>query len=218
MQNFDNKFLVITGGCVDYDWAREWLSHRNYEYVIAADSGLEHADKLGIKVNFILGDYDSVSSAILDKYKNDTQVETYPCEKDFTDTHLAIITAIKQGAESIDVIGATGSRMDHAMTNIYVMKTALDTQTECAIYDRHNKIYLLDGRCLIKKSEQYGSYVSFVPMTENVVMTLNGFKYPLESYELKQGLSICQSNEIVQEHAEIIVENGIVVVFESRDK
>ena len=42
-------------------------------------------------------------------------------------------------------------------------------------------------------------------------------KYPLNEYELKQGLSICQSNEIVDEKASIIIKDGILIVFEARD-
>ena len=56
-----------------------------------------------------------------------------------------------------------------------------------------------------------------MPMTEEVVLTLKGLKYPLNGYILRQGLSICQSNEIKEETAEILIEKGIVAAIESRD-
>lgn len=211
------RVLIITGGNVDYDWAGDWLKNREYEYCIAADSGLCHADRLGIKVDYILGDYDSVNEELLDNYKKDIKTVTYPPEKDYTDTHLAVLTALEQQPDKIDIIGATGSRYDHALTNIYIMKQALERNVECCIYDKHNKIYLLDGNKHIGSQEQYGKYLSFVPMTEKVIITLKGVKYPLEHYELVQGLSICQSNEISGDSAEIIIEQGIVVAVESRD-
>ena len=213
---FYQKILIVTGGSVDYEWAKEWLKDREYDYVIAADSGLLHAYRLGLKVDYILGDYDSLEDGIIEKYEN-TETVTYPAEKDYTDTHLAIITAIKQGADLIDIIGATGRRYDHAMTNIYNMKAALDVDIPCRIYDRHNCIYLKDCNFTIKKDEQYGDYLSFVPMTENVVLGLEGVKYPLSEYNLKQGLSICQSNEITETEAKIYIKNGILVVFETLD-
>lgn len=211
------KVLIITGGTLDYKWAAQWLADRHYDYCIAADSGLVHADRLQIKVDYILGDYDSVNGKVLERYQKNTETVTYPAEKDYTDTHLAVLTALRQSPGYIDILGATGSRYDHALTNIYIMKSALEQNTECYIYDSHNKIYLLQGERTIKKEEQYGTYLSFVPMTEEVVITLKGVKYPLEKYQFLQGLSICQSNEISDEQAEIFIEKGIVVVVESKD-
>ena len=66
MKIMAEKILIITGGTVDYEWAKDWLSAKTYDYCIAADSGLVHADKLGIRVDYILGDYDSVNERLLD--------------------------------------------------------------------------------------------------------------------------------------------------------
>lgn len=217
MMNRKINCLIITGGSIDYSWGKEWLKDRKYDYVIAADSGLEHAERLGIRVDYILGDYDSVKPEVLEMYAGNTETVTYPSEKDFTDTHLALLRAINNGAEVIDLIGATGSRLDHTMTNIFVMKAALDAETECAIYDAHNKIYLTDGNVSVKKCEQYGKYISFAPMTEQAVLSISGVKYPLENYVLKQGLSLCQSNEIIDETANINVKEGVLIVYETRD-
>lgn len=213
---FYQKTLIVTGGSLNYAWAKSWLANRHYDYIIAADSGLKYVDELKLPVDCILGDYDSLEAGIIEKYKG-TQTITFPPEKNYTDTHLAIITALKNGADGIDLIGATGSRYDHALTNIFNMKAALDVDVPCWIYDVHNKIYLKDYDFLIAKEEQYGKYLSFAPMTESVELTLEGVKYPLNGYLLKQGLSICQSNEITSEQAKIYIKNGILVVFETMD-
>ena len=76
MKIMAEKILIITGGTVDYEWAKDWLSAKTYDYCIAADSGLVHADKLGIRVDYILGDYDSVNERLLGTYKKDTQTVT----------------------------------------------------------------------------------------------------------------------------------------------
>ena len=64
---------------------------------------------------------------------------------------MALIAAIKNGADSIDIIGATGSRYDHTMTNIYNMKAALDVDISCRIYDAFNCIYLKDSEEEVRK-------------------------------------------------------------------
>lgn len=217
MENEKKRVLIISGGKLDIQWAAKWLSTQHFDYIIAADSGLEYADALHAEVDFLLGDYDSVDASLLEKYRMHTSMVTYPSEKDYTDTHLALIRAVEFGAGEIAVIGATGSRYDHAMTNIYNMLLALEHHVDCAIYDPNNKIYLADRSFTVEREKQYGKYVSFIPVTDTAVVTLSGVKYPLDKYALRQGLSICQSNEIIAEQAKIQIESGILVVFETRD-
>ena len=61
------------------------------------------------------GDFDSVSAdgkAYLDSLTKTSIVQLQP-EKDDTDTQSALNLAIKQGARSILILGATGGRLDH---------------------------------------------------------------------------------------------------------
>lgn len=213
------KTLIVTGGSLDTGWAKEFIKTVNIEYIIAADSGLKYINELGLVPDMILGDYDSVEAGLLDKYK-DTDIKTYPREKDYTDTHIAIINALKAGASAIYILGATGTRMDHTFTNICNMKAALDCDVPCFIYDEHNKIYIVNdqmGEMKLSKEGQYGDYVSIVPLSEEAVISLTGFKYGLEDYVLHQGLSICQSNEIKEKEAIIKIKKGILIVFETMD-
>lgn len=213
------KTLIVTGGSLDICWVKEFIKTINAEYIIAADSGLKYIDELGLVPDMILGDYDSVEDGLLDKYKS-TDIKTYPREKDYTDTHIAIINALKAGASDIYILGATGTRMDHTFTNICNMKAALDCDVPCFIYDKHNKVYLVNdnmGEVKLAKYGQYGEYVSIVPLSEEAVISLSGFKYTLDNYVLHQGLSICQSNEIKENEAVINIKKGLVIVFETKD-
>ena len=69
-----------------------------------------------------------------------------------------------------------------------------------------------------EKGVQFGKFVSLIPYT-NVVkgLTLTGFKYPLDRYDLKGFCSLGVSNEIIEDTAEIRVKSGIFVLIESRD-
>ena len=213
------KTLIVTGGSLDIGWAKAFIKTVNAEYIIAADSGLKYIDELGLVPDMILGDYDSVDDGLLDKYKS-TDIKTYPREKDYTDTHIAIINALKAGASEIYILGATGTRMDHTFTNICNMKAALDFDVPCFIYDRHNKVYIVNdqmGEVKLSKNGQYGDYVSIVPLSEEAEISLTGFKYELDDYVLHQGLSICQSNEIKEDEAIIKINKGLLIVFETKD-
>lgn len=222
------KILIISGGSIDEMWGRKWVADYEPDYCIAADSGLVMADKLGLTVDLLLGDYDSVDKKIFEKYNGNTKTITYPCEKDYTDTHLALKNAIekikklqdtsKDGTEDeIAIIGATGTRYDHAFTNIFVLDESLEAGIRCAIYDKNNKIYLADKSFEIRKDKQFGDYLSFAPMTPEAGLSLSGVKYPLDRYTLRQGESICQSNEITEMIAKVEIFTGKLVVFETRD-
>lgn len=222
------KILIISGGSIDEMWARKWVADYEPDYCIAADSGLVMADKLGLTVDLLLGDYDSVDKKIFEKYNGNTKTITYPCEKDYTDTHLALKKAIEKikklqdtskdsTEDEIAIIGATGTRYDHAFTNIFVLDESFEAGIRCAIYDKNNKIYLADKSFEIRKDKQFGDYLSFAPMTPEAGLSLSGVKYPLDRYTLRQGESICQSNEITEMIAKVEIFTGKLVVFETRD-
>lgn len=222
------KILIISGGSIDEMWGRKWVADYEPDYCIAADSGLVMADKLGLTVDLLLGDYDSVDKKIFEKYNGNTKTITYPCEKDYTDTHLALKKAIEKikklqdtskdsTEDEIAIIGATGTRYDHAFTNIFVLDESLEAGIRCAIYDKNNKIYLADKSFEIRKDKQFGDYLSFAPMTPEAGLSLSGVKYPLDRYTLRQGESICQSNEITEMIVKVEIFTGKLVVFETRD-
>ena len=222
------KILIISGGSIDEMWGRKWVADYEPDYCIAADSGLVMADKLGLTVDLLLGDYDSVDKKIFEKYNGNTKTITYPCEKDYTDTHLALKKAIEKikklqdtskdsTEDEIAIIGATGTRYDHAFTNIFVLDESLEAGIRCAIYDKNNKIYLADKSFEIRKDKQFGDYLSFAPMTPEAGLSLSGVKYTLDRYTLRQGESICQSNEITEMIAKVEIFTGKLVVFETRD-
>ena len=188
--------------------------------IIAGDRGLEALYQLKIVPNHIVGDFDSVSPKILEFYKNQSQIifHTYHPEKDNTDTDIALKLAISLKSSEITIMGALGRRMDHAIANIHILKDALETNIPCQILDEHNRIYLINKEITLEKNRVYGKYISLIPLTSEVKdLTLTGFKYPLNNYDLPIGTSLGVSNEIVENIAQIKMKKGILIVIESKD-
>ena len=188
--------------------------------IIAGDRGLEALYQLKILPNHIVGDFDSVSPKILEFYKNQSQIvfHTYHPEKDNTDTDIALKLAIGLKSSAITIMGALGRRMDHAIANIHILKDALETNIPCQILDEHNRIYLINKENTLEKNRVYGKYISLIPLTSEVKdLTLTGFKYPLDNYDLPIGTSLGVSNEIVENIAQIKMKKGILIVIESKD-
>ena len=214
-----SRILIITGGAVDIGFARELVTKESYSMVIAADKGLAVADCLGLSLDYIVGDFDSVSEELLDKYKQkSTPIQTFPTEKDKTDTQIALELALMHNPDEINIIGALGSRIDHVMANIHLLLLPLQLNIPACLLDPGNKIYLKNDCFQIEKRHQYGDYVSLLPFSERVSgLTLHGFKYPLNHITLNAGTSLGISNEIKEEVAGVDFV-GILLVMETKDE
>ena len=211
------KTLIVSGGNVEDNILTNFKNEFNY--VIASDRGLEELDKYNIVPNYIIGDFDSIDKEILNKYiKNkDIKIMELNPEKDYTDTHMALKLAIELKSTSIIIIGAIGTRLDHTIANIHILKEALDENIECRIIDSRNEIQLLNKRTILKLDDNY-KYISLIPLTTEVKgITLQGFKYSLEDDTLEIGHSIGVSNEQIEEKAEIDLKEGILILIRSKD-
>ena len=111
-----------------------------------------------------------------------------------------------------------GRRFDHTLANVHILTNALNAGISCEILDPNNRIYLKNKNFTLEKSNLYGKYISFIPLTSSVKhLSLTGFQYPLEDYELSIGKSLGVSNEVVEDMASVAFSDGILVVVESRD-
>ncbi len=214
-----NSVLVVTGGRIEEKFLKDLLEREHFSMIIAADHGLVVVDKLGISPDYIVGDFDSVPETLLKRYRESlTPIETFPREKDKTDTQIAIEAALFHKATNIVLVGATGSRLDHTMANIHLLLLPLQMDINACIMDEYNKIYLKRKSFRIVKQKQHGNYVSLLPFTEEVNgLTLSGFHYPLNQIRLTAGSSLGISNEIIEEVAEVEFINGTLLVIESMD-
>ncbi len=90
--------------------------------VIAADAGLHHAVALGVHVDVVVGDLDSVDPAALATAEAaGTLVERHPVDKDATDLELALGAAVARGATHVVVVGGHGGRLDHFLANVLLL-------------------------------------------------------------------------------------------------
>lgn len=118
------KVLIIAGGEKP---SSELLKSeiKECDLLIAADRGAEAYLENGFTPDYALGDFDSIGEEykdILDKIK----VEKFNPEKDNTDTEIAFFKAVELGATEIVFLGVTGTRLDHVMANLGLLREALE--------------------------------------------------------------------------------------------
>lgn len=217
------KTVIISGGRIERDFALSFLKNEIFDQIIAVDNGLKFLHENQIRPTWIVGDFDTAAPELVEYYQRQTDIpiRRFNPVKDSTDSQIAIELALELGSSEITILGGTGTRLDHVLGNIQSLMLARKKGVSCIILDAYNRIRLMDGVVHLKKSEQYGKYVSLLPLTTEVTgVELRGFKYELTNYTFTStgsaGLGV--SNEITAEVAEIRIKTGIFVLIESRDE
>lgn len=208
--------LIITGGSIDINAASDYLKTITYDYLIAADHGMDACKKLNLIPNLIMGDFDSASN--LDYFKKIKSIkwEQFPSHKNETDTQLALEKALTLQSKEITILGAFGTRMDHTLANIYLLDQAKDIK--CILVDGHNRVRMIQKEETFLKSEKFGKYISFLPFAGDVThLYLQGFAYELEDFYLEAGCIRGISNEYDKDIAKVWFSTGKLLCIESVD-
>lgn len=213
-----SNFLLVSGGRVHEELLKSTISSLNNPFIIGIDGGMNILDKLNIMPDIIIGDFDSATEMVREKYMSlDRAIVLNPI-KDYTDTHMAVLKAIELGAKSITMLGATGTRLDHVVGNFALLKLCLDEGIKAVILDENNRITMIDKHMSLKKTEQYGRYVSCIPFSDEVTgINLRGFVYELTDATMIKAETIGVSNEIREEEGHISINTGYLMVMETKD-
>lgn len=182
----------------------EIINIQEEDYVVAVDGGFDLLIKQKIKIDIVVGDMDSIKNKkMLHKYDQLTLKK----EKDETDTFVAIDYAYSLSSNVYLVGGIQGPRIEHFIANLMLF----DKFPNLMIIDDNSKIYLLEkGKHLIHRV----GYISLFNFSDAKI-TLEGFKYNLNNYQMKKYDPLCISNEVENLYGEITVLNGLVLVIET---
>jgi thiamine pyrophosphokinase len=184
------------------------------EMVIAADSGAATALKYGYTPEIVVGDFDSLDMALLEVLsEKGSQIRRVEVEKDETDTELAVQVALEQGATSITLLGAIGgARFDHTMANILLL--AGFEGVPIRIVDGPMTCWLVRGPGSSAVDGYVGDLVSLMPLTSDASgIHTKGLFYPLRGETLHFGKPRGVSNVLIEEHGEVFVEEGMMLVI-----
>lgn len=154
----ERTVLVFTGG-----GGAGPVPEVDYEFVIAADSGLTLASGLGWRVDLVVGDMDSVDPAALEEAAAaGAQVERHDRDKDRTDLELALAAARRHGADRVHVAGGAGGRLDHVLANALCL--AADDWSGLEISATYGAARVWVVRVAAEMEGGVGDLVSLVPV------------------------------------------------------
>lgn len=200
------RAVIICGGNVG-EYIKDYI--KAGDHIICADSGYDRAERFAITPDIVIGDMDSVESEIIRENKI-----VYPTRKDFTDSELAVLYALEHGYDDILLFGMTGTRMDHTLANISLLKRL--KSVKAVIIDGNNEIYYTDSH--IELACTVGDTISIIPFEGDASgITTEGLDYPLENGTVKSGTTLGVSNVAVKNRCGITIKSGSAFVIRSKD-
>lgn len=176
---------------------------REYDYVIAADGGVEHCERLEVMPSLVIGDGDSTTQERQRQY-------TMAINRDQNTTDLqkalASITALDPPDDyTLDFFCVTShERFDHALTALWLLFVDPHVHT---IYTPFQAIRLIRKECQL--NEPTGTPLSLVPVGEKAVVDIEGCEWNGVDIVFDQNRSGV-SNRTVAETARITVKAGVV--------
>ena len=116
------KCVIIANG--DLEYTNDIIGViKDAQLIISADGGARHLRILNILPHVMIGDFDSIHPEDKQFFK-EKQVKTltFPPRKDHTDSELCVSWALENNATQITLLGVTGTRLDHTLANIFLLK------------------------------------------------------------------------------------------------
>ncbi|MBE7054066.1 MAG: thiamine diphosphokinase [Ruminococcaceae bacterium] len=210
------RAVIITGGMIDdYNYYKNYFNED--DIVICADGGVKHLINLDLDASYFLGDFDSCNFEDVknDSHLKNAQIIKFNSEKDETDTEIALNLALEKGVSNIVILGAIGTRIDHTLANIMLMKKALKHNVELKIVNEKNEIRLVDKS--ISLNPVKNAFLSVIALKTTTNLTLKNVKYELNEFTLSTDTSLGISNEFTDKKAIISFDEGLLLVIISRD-
>ena len=180
------------------------------DFVLAADGGLSHVQKLQIQPNEILGDFDSLGYT-----PNDARV--FPVEKDDTDAMLAVRRGLSLGYKEFILYGALdGPRLDHTIANFQTLQFLCDNGAYGYLVGRDYMVTVLKNGAIRFPAGCTGTISVFCQGADAEGVTIDGLYYPLENGKLTSGFPLGVSNHFTGLDATIEVKNGSLLILWDR--
>lgn len=183
--------------------------------VIAADGGLDHARRVGLVPDVLVGDLDSVSAEGLAWATSTITVERHDVDKALTDTELAVAHAATLAPQRLVLVAGRGDRLDHAVAAIGVLGSAA-LAAILVVEGWWGDDHLLVGRAGrgVVLDDPPGTTFSVLALHGPCRgVTITGARWPLVAHDLAPLVGTGVSNEVATPPVHVDVTHGVVTVI-----
>ena len=183
-------------------------------FVVAADSGVDGAHAIGLRVGLAVGDFDSASPGAADRViAEGGRVERHPAAKDATDLELALDAALARSPQRIVVLGGAGGRFDHWLAVAFLLASPL--YAEVAIQARWAEATVTVVRSEETLTGTPGDILTLLPVHGAARgVRAEGVEWPLHDADLAPGTTRGVSNVLTGTTARVSTREGTLLAIQ----
>ncbi|NTJ43362.1 thiamine diphosphokinase [Agrobacterium larrymoorei] len=202
-------FTILLGGDITVtDRLRDAVAGTR---VIAADSGMRHAEVLGLTPELWVGDFDSSDADLVSRWPDVTR-QPFPAAKGETDGEIAVSEALARRASKLTLVGAlAGERSDHALFHLLYAVSLAERGIDVMLTSGTEEAYpLLSAERTLDLPA--GSLFSIAGFTALEGLDIENARYPLNDFALAFGSSRTISN-VAEGLLRLRLKNGKAIVL-----
>ena len=182
-------------------------SVRDGDFLMAADGGLVHLQRLGLSPDGILGDFDSLGYV-------PENAKVFPVEKDDTDAMLAVRQGLQLGYRRFVIYGGLdGPRLDHTVANFQTLQFLEDHGAQGYLAGNTYMATVIKNESVRFSETAQGIFSVFCMGADATGVTIRGAQYDLENGTLSAGFPLGVSNHFVGKSAQISVTDGSLLLL-----
>ncbi|MEI8133949.1 MAG: thiamine diphosphokinase [bacterium] len=182
-------------------------------HIIATDGAAEYALECGLQLNTVIGDMDSLNSEIRATIASKGINLITESDQNTTDFEKALEHLIKKEIREVTVLGLTGKRSDHVLSNLSVMLRYADQFDSIKAYDIFQVHHFLTAeRQWHSFNMPIGTHVSLTPLPQAQGVTTSGLYYPLRNSQMNFGEIEGIDNIIIEDTASVQLSRGSLLV------
>ena len=180
------------------------------DYLLAADGGLCHFEKLNLTPHGIIGDFDSLGYV-------PAGAQVFPVEKDDTDAMLAARKGLELGYREFIFYGALdGPRLDHTLANFQTLQFLADHGATAYLVGNDYIVTVIREETVEFPAEAAGVLSLFCLGPDAEGVTLKNLYYPLQDGRLTSGFPLGVSNHFTGKCARVTVQKGSLLALWDR--
>ena len=181
--------------------------------VVAADGGLQRAHELGLAVDVVVGDLDSVTpDALAAAEAAGVRVVRHPPAKDATDLELALDESVAVGARRVLLVASSVGRLDHLLGSLLLLGSARYAALELDALVGDALVHVVRRERTLSGAP--GELVSLLAVGSPALgVVTDGLEYPLRGETLEPGSSRGISNVFTGAEARIGLADGVLLAI-----
>lgn len=185
--------------------------------VVAADSGVDTALALGLRIDVVVGDLDSVTpEGLAAAEAAGARIVRHPAAKDATDLALAIEEAIGLlgGDGELVVLGGAGGRLDHLLAGALALADPAWAGVSVRAHLGPATVHVVHGPDERDVGGVVGDLLTLVPVGGPAAgVRTGGLAFPLRSEALVPGTTRGVSNVIESLPATVALDAGTLLAI-----